>query len=59
MRESVGDGEGRELREPITGSGSFPAFRKLQLQGYFLAPFSQPRVVQSGTLDRLLNRDGP
>ncbi|MCP2048583.1 UNVERIFIED_ORG: hypothetical protein J3D58_002655 [Paenarthrobacter nicotinovorans] len=60
----MGTAKAGNLREPMWWFGKLPAFRelhlgKLQQEGYFLAPFSQPRVVQSGTLERLLNRDGP
>ena len=55
----MGTAKAGNFPEPVTGSGKFPAFRKLLLWGYFLAPFSQPMVVQSGTFERLLNRDGP
>jgi len=55
----MGTPKAGNLREPMCWFGKLPAFRKLQQEGYFLAPFSQPRVVQSGTLERLLNRDGP
>ncbi|BCW60713.1 hypothetical protein StoSoilB20_40600 [Arthrobacter sp. StoSoilB20] len=60
----VGTAKAGNLREPINGFREAPGLQEttlgnLQLRGYFLAPFSQPMVVQSGTLERLWNRDGP